>query len=75
VAFNRDSTLRKAEKLLKQGRLDAAIAEYAQVVKNQPKDWNTTNTLGDLYVRAGQVDNISPPKAFIRKPPRSTRRS
>lgn len=57
MAFNRDSTLRKAEKLLRQGRLDAAIAEYEQVVKHQPKDWNTTNTLGDLYVRAGHVDS------------------
>jgi tetratricopeptide (TPR) repeat protein len=56
VAFDRDSTLRKAEKLLRQGRLDAAIAEYLQVIEDQPRDWNTANILGDLYVRAGQVD-------------------
>lgn len=56
MAFDRDSTLRKAEKLLRQGRLDAAIAEYLQVIEDQPRDWNTANILGDLYVRAGQVD-------------------
>jgi tetratricopeptide (TPR) repeat protein len=54
--MDRDDTLRKAEKLLRQGRLDAAIAEYAKVVEDQPMDWATANTLGDLYVRAGQID-------------------
>lgn len=56
MAFDRDATLRKAEKLLRQGRLDAAIAEYLQVIEDQPRDWNTANIVGDLYVRAGQVD-------------------
>ena len=54
MPFDRDETLKKAEKLLRTGRLDAAIVEYAKVVEDQPGDWNTTNTLGDLYVRAGQ---------------------
>jgi tetratricopeptide (TPR) repeat protein len=56
VAFDRDSTLRSAEKLLRQGRLDLAIAEYVKVIEDQPRDWNTANILGDLYVRAGQTD-------------------
>jgi tetratricopeptide (TPR) repeat protein len=54
LALDREDTLKKAEKLLRQGRLDAAIAEYLRVVEDQPRDWNTANTLGDLYVRAGQ---------------------
>jgi len=54
--MDRDETLRRAEKLLRQGRLDAAIAEYARVVEEQPKDWATANLLGDLYVRAGQIE-------------------
>ena len=54
--MDRDDTLRKGEKLLGQGRLEAAIAEYAKVVQDQPKDWATAKTLGDLYVRAGQID-------------------
>ena len=59
MAFDRDDTLKKAEKLLRQGRLDAAIAEYARVVEDQPRDWNTLNMLGDLYARAGQTDKAA----------------
>jgi len=59
VAFDRAATLRQAEKLLRQGKLDAAIAAYASVVEQQPTDWNTANTLGDLYVRAGQPDRAA----------------
>lgn len=53
---DRASTLRNAEKFLRQGRLDQAIAEYARVVEDQPLDWSTANTLGDLYARAGEID-------------------
>ncbi len=56
MPLDREDTLKKAEKLLRQGRLDAAIAEYLRVVEDQPRDWNTANTLGDLYVRANQPD-------------------
>jgi tetratricopeptide (TPR) repeat protein len=54
VPIDRDDTLKKAEKLVRQGKVDAAIAEYLRVVEDQPRDWTTVNTLGDLYVRAGQ---------------------
>ena len=53
--MDRDETLRRAEKLLRQGRLDAAIAEYARLVEEQPGDWATVKLLGDLYVRAGHL--------------------
>ena len=56
MAFDRNGTLRNAEKLLRSGKVDAAIAEYLRVIEDQPTDWATTNTLGDLYVRAGQID-------------------
>jgi tetratricopeptide (TPR) repeat protein len=56
VPFDREGTLRNAEKLLRQGKLDAAIAEYRKVIEDQPADWNTANTLGDLYFRGGQLD-------------------
>jgi tetratricopeptide (TPR) repeat protein len=56
VPLDREDTLRKAEKLVRQGRLDAAIAEYARVVADYPQDWNSANLLGDLYARAGQAD-------------------
>ena len=56
MAIDRPLALRNAEKLLRQGKLDAAIAEYLRVVEDQPQDWNTANVLGDLYMRAGQSD-------------------
>ena len=54
--FDREGALKSAEKALKQGRIDAAIAEYVKVVEAQPRDWNSANALGDLYVRANQLD-------------------
>jgi tetratricopeptide (TPR) repeat protein len=57
VAIDRDATLRKAEKLLRQGRLDQAIAEYSRIVVEQPQDWSTVNAVGDLLVRAGQTES------------------
>jgi tetratricopeptide (TPR) repeat protein len=59
LPIDRAETLKKAEKALRQGRIDAAIAEYLRVVEDQPRDWNTANTLGDLYVRAGQTDKAA----------------
>jgi tetratricopeptide (TPR) repeat protein len=56
LASERDEALKKAEKLLRQGKLDLAIAEYARMIEDQPRDWNTRNTLGDLYIRASQPD-------------------
>ena len=57
MAIDRDATLRKAEKLLRQGRLDQAIAEYLKIIQEQPRDWSTVNAVGDLLVRAGQVES------------------
>jgi tetratricopeptide (TPR) repeat protein len=54
--FDREGALKSAEKALKLGRIDAAIAEYVKIVEAQPRDWNSANALGDLYVRAGQLD-------------------
>ena len=54
--IDRTATLRAAEKLLRQGKLQPAIEEYLRVVEDQPRDWNTANLVGDLYVRAGQID-------------------
>ena len=54
MAIDRDDALRKAEKLLRQGRLDGAIAEYEHVVDAFPDDIATASALGDLYGRAGK---------------------
>ena len=55
MPIDREDTLKKAEKLVRQGKLDAAIAEYLRVVEDQPGDWTTANSLG-IYVRAGQPE-------------------
>jgi tetratricopeptide (TPR) repeat protein len=56
VPIDRAATLRNAEKLIRQGRLDAAIAEYVRIIEDQPQDWAAKNTLGDMYARARQTD-------------------
>jgi tetratricopeptide (TPR) repeat protein len=53
--FDRETALKNAEKAIKLGKVDAAIAEYVKIVEAQPRDWNTANALGDLYVRANQT--------------------
>ena len=59
MAVDRDDTLKKAEKLLKQGKMAAAIEEYVRLVEDKPDDWNSANALGDLYVKAGQADRAA----------------
>jgi lipopolysaccharide biosynthesis regulator YciM len=54
--FDRETALKNAEKAIKLGKVDAAIAEYVKIVENHPRDWNSANALGDLYVRAKQID-------------------
>ena len=56
MPIDRDAALKSAEKLLRQGRIDGAIAEYVRIVTANPNDWSSVNALGDLYARAGQND-------------------
>ena len=54
--FDREAALKNAEKSLRLGKIEAAIGEYVRIVEAQPRDWNSANALGDLYVRASQID-------------------
>lgn len=56
MSFDREAALKSAEKALRQGRVDVAIAEYLRIVEAQPRDWNSANALGDLFVKSKQVD-------------------
>lgn len=56
MAVDRPTILREAEKLVRQGKLSRAIEEYLRALEEQPRDWTTANTVGDLYVRMGQDD-------------------
>ncbi|HEX7335370.1 MAG TPA: tetratricopeptide repeat protein [Pyrinomonadaceae bacterium] len=54
MAFDKAKVLKAAEKSLSQGKINAAIKEYRQIVENDAGDLTTLNMLGDLYVRAGK---------------------
>jgi tetratricopeptide (TPR) repeat protein len=54
VSVDRQTALRRAEQLLREGRHALAIEEYLRVLEAQPRDWSTANALGDLYVRDNQ---------------------
>ncbi len=56
MPIDRETALRQAEKLNREGKIDLAIAEYVRLVDEQPRDWNSINALGDLYLRAGNVE-------------------
>jgi tetratricopeptide (TPR) repeat protein len=52
MSFNKIKAMRNAERYLTQGKIQAAISEYKQVVENDKKDINSLNMLGDLYVNS-----------------------
>jgi tetratricopeptide (TPR) repeat protein len=56
MAFDKAKVLKAAEKFLSQGKINAAIKEYRQIVDNDAEDLTTLNMLGDLYVRAGKKE-------------------
>src|SRR5206468_3772453 len=57
MAFEKAKVLKAAEKFLSQGKINAAIKEYRQIVDNDADDLTTLNMLGDLYVRAGKKED------------------
>jgi len=54
MAFEKAKVLKAAEKFLSQGKINAAIKEYRQIVENDEDDLTALNMLGDLCVRAGE---------------------
>jgi tetratricopeptide (TPR) repeat protein len=56
MAFDKAKVLKAAEKFLSQGKINAAIKEYRQIVDNDVDDLTTLNMLGDLYVRSGKKE-------------------
>jgi pilus assembly protein FimV len=48
-----------AEKEEKAGRVERAIVIYRQIVDDNPRDWNTVNKIGDLYVRLNKTKEAS----------------
>ena len=56
MAFEKAKVLKAAEKFLSQGKINAAIKEYRQIVDHDANDFTTLNMLGDLYVRANKKE-------------------
>ena len=56
MAFEKAKVLKAAEKFLSQGKINAAIKEYRQIVDHDPNDLTTLNMLGDLYVRSNKKE-------------------
>src|SRR5882672_12470050 len=55
MALNKAMDLKSAEKYVIQGNITHAISEYQKVIKEDPTDLPLVNTLGDLYVRIGNI--------------------
>ena len=55
MAYNKSKLVANAQKLLHQGKVAQAIQEYVQILKHEPKDQATLMTIGDLYVRQGDM--------------------
>ncbi len=56
MTFNKAKALRQAEKHVQQGKINAAIDDYTRIAEFDPSDLTVVNTLGDLLVRAGRVE-------------------
>ncbi len=55
MAYNKSKFVESAQKLLNQGKVAQAIAEYQQILKFEPKDQVTLMTIGELYIRQGET--------------------
>ena len=55
MALNKAKVLKAAEKYVIQGKISHAISEYQKLIKEDPTDLPLVNTLGDLYVRIGNI--------------------
>jgi pilus assembly protein FimV len=55
MAYNKSKYVESAQKLLNQGKVAQAIAEYQQILKYEPRDQVTLMTIGELYIRQGET--------------------
>ena len=55
MSFDKTKALTAAKRYMLQNNSQAAIEIFRQVVEAEPLDLSSINTLGDLYVRTGQI--------------------
>ena len=59
MAFEKAKVIKAAEKFLAQGKINAAIKEYRQIIKHDDSDLTTLNMLGDLLARSGEKEEAA----------------
>ena len=59
MTFEKAKVIKAAEKFLSQGKINAAIKEYRQIIKHDDDDLTTLNMLGDLLARAGEKEEAA----------------
>jgi tetratricopeptide (TPR) repeat protein len=64
MAFEKAKVIKAAEKFLSQGKINAAIKEYRQIIDHDVDDLTTLNMLGDLLARAGEKEEAA--SCFLR---------
>src|SRR5262245_6059653 len=52
---SRESLLREAAALARQGKLDQAVRQYEAALEWSPYDWGTANLVGDLWLKLGDA--------------------
>ena len=55
MAIDRIKVKKEADKLLTAGKVERALDEFQKLIEDNPKDYNTLNQIGDLYVQIGRV--------------------
>jgi pilus assembly protein FimV len=55
MSYNKSKVVEAAQKLLNQGKVAQAIAEYQNILKHEPRDQVTLMTVGELYIRQGET--------------------
>ncbi len=51
--------LREGERFVQQGKISLAINEYLKIIRIDPEDVLTLNTIGDLYLRQGRLSEAN----------------
>ncbi len=52
----RTKVIKRAQKYIKQGKVESAVAEYKKLIEENPRDWGLINMVGDLYARMGRKE-------------------
>ncbi|MBX7220217.1 MAG: diguanylate cyclase [Blastocatellia bacterium] len=59
MAFDKEKSLKLAEKYVSSNKIPAAIEEYRKIAYADPYDLTVLNTLGDLCARVGRTDEAT----------------